>query len=236
MTVATRPLLDRLADLDTTSIGDADPALRTLSPLLRPVAAGARMAGRAVTADARDDLVSVLAALRLGGPGDVLVLAGGSPDRALLGELFATEAVRRGMVGIVIDGCCRDSAHLASMGIPVFARGRSLRAAGARRPPVVQVPVLVCDVQIQPGDILVGDDDGVLVGSESELLAAVDLAEEIQRREQSLRAEVEAGTSLLSPSSTSRSTWPRSSRAETAPSRSPEFYDSSAPHPAKGSS
>jgi 4-hydroxy-4-methyl-2-oxoglutarate aldolase len=191
-------LLDRLSGIDTTTLSDADKSLRVLPAALRPLVPGARLLGRAVTADARDDLVSVLAALERGGPGDVLVLAGGTSERALLGELFATEAVRRGMAGIVIDGLCRDTGHLAKMSIPVYSRGVSARAAGAKLAPVVQVPVLVGGVEVRPGEVLIGDDDGLVVASESELLAAVDAAEAIQSREEALRASIEAGESLFS--------------------------------------
>jgi regulator of RNase E activity RraA len=113
-----------------------------LPSAVQPLVARMRLLGRAVTADALGDLMSVLAALKRGGPGDVLVLAGGTPERALLGELLATEALRRGMIGIVIDGLCRDIGHLVKMSIPVFARGVSPRAADAKLAPIVQVPVL----------------------------------------------------------------------------------------------
>ena len=113
------------------------------------------------------------------------------------GELFATEAIRRGLVGIVIDGLCRDTATLATLTIPVYASGRTPRAAPARAVPVVQTPVVIGGVEIAPGDLLIGDDDGIVVGGEAELEAAIEAAEEIQAREATLRASIEQGSALF---------------------------------------
>jgi len=190
-------LVERLRDVDTTSLSDADKRLRVLPPTIRPVVTGRRMVGRAVTAEANEDLRSVLAGLEQSGRGDVLVVAGCGDVYAVAGELFATEAIRRGLAGIVIDGLCRDTATLARLAIPVYARGRTPRAAPAQAVPVVQVQVVVGGVEVRPGDLLVGDDDGIIVGTEAELAAAIGAAEEIQTREASLRTSIERGSSLF---------------------------------------
>ncbi|HEY0696657.1 MAG TPA: RraA family protein, partial [Micromonospora sp.] len=140
MSAPDSPVVERLARIDTTSLVDAARGLRVLPRALRPIRPGARLVGRAVTVDAREDLMPVLAGLRLSGPGDVLVVAGNA-EHAVLGELFATEAARRGMAGIVIDGLCRDSRTLAGMDLPVYARGVAPTACPARAVPVVQVPI-----------------------------------------------------------------------------------------------
>jgi 4-hydroxy-4-methyl-2-oxoglutarate aldolase len=190
-------LVERLRRVDTTSLSDADKGLRVLPPTIRPIVPGPRMVGRAVTAQANQDLRSVLAALELSGPGDVLVVADCGDTHAVAGELFATEAIRRGLAGIVIDGLCRDTATLGRLTIPVYARGRTPRAAPARAVPVIQQTVVVGGVDVTPGDLLVGDDDGIIVGSERELEAAIGLAEKIQRDEAVLRVSIEEGASLF---------------------------------------
>src|SRR5690349_1355209 len=111
-------LRQRLSHVDTASLCDAGPDLRVLPSELRPIAPGTQIVGRAVTADAGEDLMSVLAALHQAGSGDVLVVATTGARRAVAGELFATEALRRGMAGLVIDGLCRDRATLAALGLP----------------------------------------------------------------------------------------------------------------------
>lgn len=190
-------LLSRLARLDASTVSDADKSLRVLPAAIRPVSVGSRLLGRAVTANARDDLLSVLGALQHGGPGDVLVVAAGGSQRAVAGELFAGEAARRGMAGIVIDGFCRDSATLKRMTLPVYARGATPRAAGAVVVPEVNVPVLVGTVLVSPGDILLGDDDGIVVATEVELAAAIDRAEAIQAAEDALCSSLASGVCLF---------------------------------------
>lgn len=189
-------LLERLAAIDTTSLKDAGPSLRVLPSALRPIRAGVRLLGRALTVDARDDLVPVLAGLAQSGPGDVLVIAG-HPDHAVAGELFATEALRRGVAGIVIDGRARDSRILAGLDLPVFARGVAPSACPARSVPVIQVPLVIGDVVVRPGDLVLGDDDGIVVGNDAEVLEVIDRATAIQQREGALRTAIEAGESLF---------------------------------------
>jgi 4-hydroxy-4-methyl-2-oxoglutarate aldolase len=201
--MSTRPddalsgVLERLARVDTTSLVDAGRARRVLPSTLRPIRRGLRMVGRALTVHARGDLMSVLAGLQQSGPGDVLVIAAGSDEHAVAGELFATEALRRGVAGIVIDGLCRDSRTLAELDFPVYARGVAPTACPARAVPVVQVPIMIGSVEVRPGDLVLGDDDGLVVATEEEMLTVLDAAEAIQRREETLRAEIAAGASLF---------------------------------------
>jgi 4-hydroxy-4-methyl-2-oxoglutarate aldolase len=189
-------LLTRLARLDTASLCDAGAQLRVAGPELRPIVAGTKMVGRAVTADSGGDLMPVLGALELAGPGDVLVVAAGGP-RAVAGELFVTEARRRGLAGIVVDGFCRDVRTVARLGLPVFARGATPRAAPAMAVPTIQVPVIITGIEVHPGDIVVGDDDGIVIGTEAHMLAAIGTAETIVARERTLRQSIEDGVSLF---------------------------------------
>nr|WP_294694060.1 RraA family protein [uncultured Friedmanniella sp.] len=190
-------VLDRLSRVDTTSLVDAGPDLRVLPAEIRPVRSGLRMVGRALTVDARGDLMSVFEGLQQSGPGTVLVVAAGSDQHAVAGELFATEALRRGLAGIVLDGLCRDSRTLAQLDLPVYSRGVAPTACPARAVPVVQVPITIGPVPVRPGDLVLGDDDGLVVGSEEEVLAALAGAEVIQRREEDLRVRIAAGMSLF---------------------------------------
>src|SRR6188472_420249 len=158
--------------LDAASLSDANKALRILPRGLRPYSNGVRMVGRAVTVTASADLVPVLAGLEQCGAGDILVVDAGTTDHAVLGELFATEAVRRGMAGIVVYGLCRDTATLAQLPLPIYSLGTIPRAVGATHIPVTQQPVQLGDVEVHAGEILIGDDDGIVVLSDAELAAA----------------------------------------------------------------
>ncbi|WP_375430656.1 RraA family protein [uncultured Friedmanniella sp.] len=193
-------LLDRLGRIDTTSLVDADKpsgGLRVLPPTLRPVRPGLTMTGPAFTVEARGDLLGMLLALREARPGDVLVVAAGGDEHAVAGELFATEAVRRQLAGILIDGRCRDSRTLARLELPVFAHGVAPSAFPASAVPVLQVPVMIGDVEVRPGDLVFGDDDGIVVGTVDATAAVIGAAEDIHQREQTLRFQIEAGESLL---------------------------------------
>jgi 4-hydroxy-4-methyl-2-oxoglutarate aldolase len=190
-------LLARLRLIDTASLSDANKSLPVLSPAIRPLVPGSRMAGRAITAKANDDLMSVIGALEIAGPGDVLVVAAGVKDEAVSGELFGTEAFRRGLAGVVIDGMSRDTAALRRLGLPFYSRGITPKAPGAAKVPEVQIPVMIGDVEVHPGDLLVGDDDGIIVGSAADFEAIVDAAEAIQTREKALRVAIENGSSLF---------------------------------------
>jgi 4-hydroxy-4-methyl-2-oxoglutarate aldolase len=195
--VTGRPIPAQAWQLDAASLSDANKALRILPRELRPYGRGNRMVGRAVTIAAAADLLPVLAGLQQCGVGDILVVDAGTTEHAVLGELFATEAVRRGMAGIVVYGLCRDTATLSQLRLPIYALGTIPRAVGATRLPAAQEPIRLGDVEVRPGEILVGDDDGIVVLNDAELDAAVEAAEAIQRREGRIQSAIQDGTSLF---------------------------------------
>lgn len=130
---------------------------------LVPLASGMTLCGPAVTCQGPDLDVRRMA-IDLMEPGDVLVVAGGAKDRACFGEFTARQLQVREAAGIVIDGATRDSFEIRKLGFPTFCKGVSprnysypLAEAGS-----VNVPVMIGATQVCPGDLLVGDDDGVV--------------------------------------------------------------------------
>ena len=195
--MTTETLLARLERLSTTSLVDAGPTLRILPASIRPIAPGRPFAGRVVTAQANRDLMSVIHALRESGPGDVLVVDAGGDDRAVAGELFGTEAQRRGLAGLVILGRSRDTATLATLSMPVWSTGYAPNAYPAKSLPQTEVSLSLDGVRVEAGELIVGDDDGLVVGAEAEFNATVDGAEAIEAREKRLQARMLDGASLF---------------------------------------
>src|SRR5215208_6989646 len=163
--------MERLRAIEVSALCDADKSLPVCDPAIRAMVPGVRFAGPALTVTAEDDHLPTFSALAEAVPGEVLVIAANGRRLAVLGELFATEARRRGLAGVVIDGFCRDVAGLRRVGLPVFARG-TIPASGSTvsRAPL-RDPIRCGGVDVQPGDIVFADDDGVVIAPASRIEA-----------------------------------------------------------------
>jgi 4-hydroxy-4-methyl-2-oxoglutarate aldolase len=187
---------ERLLAIDVSALSDADKSLAVLDPEIRAMIPGVRMAGPAFTVVAADDHLPVMSALAEASPGNVLVIATNGGTRAVFGELFATEARRRGLAGIVADGFCRDLRGLRDIGLPVFARGTTPRAGTTVSRAALGARIVCGGVEVSPGDIVFGDDDGVLVGAPERIAAALETAEAIARAERAILAAQAWGEAL----------------------------------------
>ena len=132
---------------------------------LRPMhGGGAVLAGPAYTVKTRPgDNLAIHKAIDMASPGDVVVVdAGGVLTNALVGEMMLTHAETRGIAGVVIWGAIRDSGHVRSHTFPVFAAGVTHRGPYQNGPGEVNVPIAIDGMVIMPGDLVLGDDDGLL--------------------------------------------------------------------------
>jgi 4-hydroxy-4-methyl-2-oxoglutarate aldolase len=191
-------LVERLLKIDVSALSDADKTLPVVEPVVRAMIPDVRMAGPAFTVLAEDDHMPVMAALAEAAPGDVLVIATGGSSRAVFGELFATEARRRGLAAIVADGYCRDLRGLREIGLPVFARGTTPRSGTTVSRAAHGATVACGGVDVSPGDIVFGDDDGLLIAPEDRIAAALETAETIARGERAILAAQAGGEALHS--------------------------------------
>jgi len=175
-------LLERLRTLPAANVGDAMQRLSAVDSGIRPVWSGARLVAPAFTILTRSgDNLAIHEALALAQPGDVVVVNGfGDVTRALVGELVAGRALARGLAGFVIDGAVRDVAAIKELGLPVFARAVTPAGPYKMGPFRHQVPIALGGQCVLPGDIVVGDDDGVVVIARSQLGTVVVAAEEIR--------------------------------------------------------
>jgi len=196
-------LLQAFADLPTATLSDAMGRHGAMSSRIRPLYEGVRMVGSALTVLCfPGDNIMTHKALPMVETGDVLVIDGGDHDTGCFGHRSALQARARGGVGVVASGSVRDAAMLRRDRFPVFARGVSPRAPQKNTPGSINVPVHVGGIVVYPGDIVVGDDDGVVVvplPMAGEVLAK---ARDRERREQ-VPAEATAGELPLDPSGAS---------------------------------
>lgn len=187
----------RLARLDTACIYDANKKLRVMDPGIRPINQGLKMIGIAHTVQCKGDFLSVIKALHDAKDGEVLVIDSDKEKIAVAGELFTYEAQRKGLAGIVIDGGCRDVKHIRQTNFPVYARYITPMAGTASRIFSTQATIQCGGVPVSPGDIIFGDDDGVLIISEQEITEILEAAESIQQKEEKVSIRIKANESLL---------------------------------------
>jgi RraA family protein len=170
-------LVSALGELPTSNIADCMNRFFTMDPMIRlfgPMSS--KLVGSAVTVRTREgDNLMIQQALDLAKPGDVIVVASGGGRRSLVGEIMCQFAKKKGIAGMVLDGPIRDVEAIYNMGFPVYATGSNPGGPHKEGPGEINVTVSCGGVEVHPGDIIVGDADGVVV------IPPADAAEVLQR-------------------------------------------------------
>ena len=161
--VASKELVDAFARLPVANVSDSMSRMTAAGPTLRPMHASGNLAGVALTVKARPgDNLMLHKAIDMAVPGDVIVVDGGGDlSNALMGELMLAYAVRKGVAGFVLNAAIRDLDAFIKTNLPTFAAGVSHRGPYKDGPGEINVPVSIGGMVIHPGDIVIGDSDGV---------------------------------------------------------------------------
>jgi RraA family protein len=188
-------LVDRFRQVPATVIGDAANRLQAFPAGFTAYGGRKKFAGPAFTVRVRPgDNLFVHRALDMARPGDVVVVdAGGAPTNAILGAMMSRHAKMRGIEALVVDGAIRDVDELAAMDFAVVARGATPNGPYKSGPGEIGFPIAVGGPSIAPGDLLVGDSDGVVLVPREQAAAVVGIAEGRHRDEQALEIDIEAG-------------------------------------------
>lgn len=188
-------LVQALASHTTSAVSDALGRRAGLGPAIRPLTLAQRFAGPALTVRCRPgDNLAALVALMDAVAGDVVVIAcDGATDGAIVGGAYVQWARQRGVVAVVTDGLVRDADELDELGLPVFGCGYTPNGPFKTGPGEIGLPVTLGGVTVAPGDIVLGDRDGVAIVPRARAAEAIEAAERVRRGEADSTAAFQRG-------------------------------------------
>jgi RraA family protein len=178
------------------NVSDVMARMAAGGPSLRPMHAGGVLAGPALTVKTRPgDNLMIHKALMIAAPGDVIVVdAGGDLTNSLFGEIMSTEAEANGVAGLVLNGAIRDADAIRKGHLPIFAAGVTHRGPYKDGPGEINVPIALDGMVIEPGDLILGDDDGVLCVPFADTATVLEAARKKHADEERSIAAIKSGS------------------------------------------
>jgi regulator of RNase E activity RraA len=189
-------LIDAFASIPVANVSDCMSRMTAAGPRLRPMHKSGKLAGPALTVKARPgDNLMIHKALDLAQPGDVIVVdAGGDLTNSLFGELMVSYAVRKRVGGVVLNGAIRDHDMISAGTFPVYAAGVTHRGPYKDGPGEINVTIAIDGMVIEPGDLVLGDADGLLCVPYDDVETVLAAARDKVAAEHKTLANIAAGT------------------------------------------
>lgn len=189
-------LVEAFKKVSTPNIADAMHKKGAMKGI-KPVVQGVKVVGRAVTVRTYPgDWSKPVQAIDVAEPGSVIVIDAGGSEEAVWGELATWSCIVKGIAGVVVDGAIRDVEIIRELKFPVFARHVNPKAGEPKGFGEINVEILCGDVKVEPGDWIIGDDNGVVVVPKDKAVEIANRAIDVMEKENRIREEIRRGSSL----------------------------------------
>ncbi|MCH6236381.1 4-carboxy-4-hydroxy-2-oxoadipate aldolase/oxaloacetate decarboxylase [Aquiflexum sp. TKW24L] len=191
--------IEELCKFSSATIHEAMGRNGNLPSGIKPIHSKMKVYGRAYTVMTMPrDNVLLHRAYAYAKPGDVIVASCcGFYEAGYWGDLMSLGAKTKGIAGLVIDGCVRDADDIEAMGFPVFSRGLCIRGTSNHGDGTLNEPIIIGDCMIHPGDIIIGDRDGVVVVPQDRMDEAIEKSRAREEKEEKVRKQLREGKTSI---------------------------------------